>query len=765
MIGRRSSRALLWNFAHCSFNMTSTLASRNAPCPCGSGRRFKDCHGALRDATAPAAPASFPTDDRQSATTSAGAEIVALLARARIELDAGDNSAAITTCRAAVAQDSSNAAGWNLLGVALRSTDPYLAADAWRSALVVDPPNAEARFHLGNLHRERDEHQSAIAEYESALDAAPDNAAVLNNLGLALEASGERERALDCYRRVLAIDPSQTDALGNLANALFDRNDFSASAESYDRLFSIRTDLPVATLLRRAIALQKSRRLEESEACFRDAATRAPDDAQILTNIGSLCVEQARYGDAEAPLARAVELDSANPYALAMLAHARQHRCEWQGIGELFAALRRLLDSTTPGHPWGVAPFPLHAMPLSPPTHLRAARQWARTFHPGPLLPRPGVRAAPDGRLRVGFVSSDFRNHPVASLLTEVWERIDRGRLETFAYGIVPADTGPVGRRIAQSFEHFVDVSAEHVNDIAERIRSDGIAILFDLNGYTQNARPEIFALRPAPLQINSMGFPGTLGAAWYDYIHVDPFVAPAEMQPHYTEQFFHMPHAYVPSDTRRAPGGPAPTRSEVGLPDKPFVFCCFNNTFKLLPDVFAAWMRLLSAVPDSVLWLLGANADATTNLRREMKDAGVDPARLVFAPRVENAQHLARTAVADLFLDTSPYGAHTTTNDALLVGVPVVTYAGDTLASRNPGSQLRAIGLPDMVTSTLDEYQALALRLASDPRALAAVRVRLAENRATYPLFDMARYARDLEDGLLRLWRDYETGADTASR
>jgi predicted O-linked N-acetylglucosamine transferase (SPINDLY family) len=745
--------------------MTSPPASRNAPCPCGSGRRFKDCHGGWRDAAEPTAPASFPANDRPSATTPAGAEIVALLARARMELAAGENSAAITTCRAAVAQDRSNAAGWNLLGEGLRTTDPDQAADAWRSALAVDPPNAEAHFHLGNLYRERNELQTAIAEYESALGAAPDNAAVLNNLGLALEASGERDRALVCYRHVLAIDPSQADALGNLANAQFDRNDFSASAESYDRLFAIRTDLPVATLLRRAIALQKSHRLEEAEACFRGAAARAPDDAQILTNIGSLCVEQARYGDAESPLARAVELDPANPYALAMLAHARQHRCQWQGIGELFAALQRLLDATPHELSWSVAPFPLHAMPLPARTHLRAARQWARALHPGPLLPHRGVRAAPDGRLRVGFVSSDFRSHPVASLLTEVWERIDRGRLETFAYGIMPADTGPVGRRIAQAFEHFADVSAEHVNDIAQHVRSDGIAILFDLNGYTQNAKPEIFALRPAPLQINSMGFPGTLGADWYDYIHVDHFVAPAEMHPYYSEHFFHMPHAYVPSDTRRAPGGAAPSRSAVGLPDKSFVFCCFNNTFKLLPEVFAVWMRLLSAVPDSVLWLLGDNADATANLRREMNNAGVDPARLIFAPRVENAQHLARTAVADLFLDTSPYGAHTTTNDALLVGLPVVTCAGDTLASRNPGSQLRAIGLPEMVTSTFDEYEALALRLALDPGALASVRARLVENRSTYPLFDMARYARDLEDGLLRLWRDYETGAEAASR
>ena len=667
-------------------------ASRNAPCPCGSGKRFKDCHGGLRDAE-PGTAASLPVEDRASG-----------------------------------------------------------------------PSDAEAHFLAGNRYRELGQPRDAIAEYEAALDTAPDNTAVLNNLGLALEAAGERDLALDCYRRVLTIDPVQTDALGNLANVQFARSDFNASAESFDRLFAIRTDLPVATVLRRAIALQKSRRLEDAETCFRDAAARAPDDAQILTNIGSVCVEQARYGDAETPLARAVELDPGNPYALAMLAHARQHRCWWPGIGTLFADLQRLVDSSHE-HSWSVIPFPLLAMPLPAPTHLRAARQWARALHPGPLLPRPVAPAAPDGRLRVGFVSSDFRSHPVASLLTEVWERIDRSRLETFAYGVLPADRGPVGQRIARSFEHFSDVSAERISAVVKRIRSDGIAILFDLNGYTLNAKSHIFARRPAPVQINSMGFPGTLGADWYDYIHVDHFVAPAEMQPHYTERFFHMPHAYVPSDTHRAPVGALPTRSSVGLPAAAFVFCCFNNTFKLLPDVFAVWMRLLSAVPDSVLWLLDTNDDATANLRREMKNAGVDPSRLIFAPKVTNAEHLARIALADLFLDTSPYGAHTTTNDALLVGVPVVTCARDTLASRNPGSQLRAIGLPDMVTSTFDEYEALALRLASDPSALASVRARLVENRATYPLFDMARYARDLEDGLLRIWHDYETGTDTASR
>ncbi|HXX86222.1 MAG TPA: tetratricopeptide repeat protein [Casimicrobiaceae bacterium] len=689
------------------------MTNRNDPCPCGSGRRYKDCHGELK-----------PTLNLVATVSS---EVSALLERARKTLAAGD-----------------------LAG----------AESLWRQVLVADPDNAEANFYIANRRREAGDVQEAIAGYERALRSAPRNAGVLNNLGLALEAAGEGERALDCYEQVLAAEPEHPDALGNLANALYDRGKFEACASAYDRLFAIRSALPVPVLVRRGIALQKSRRLEEAEACFDEAARHWPDDAQVLTNLGSVRVALARYGDADAPLARAHELDAANPYTLSMLAHTRAQLCQWDGIGTLFAQLRDLLDAESAPGAWNVAPFPLAAMPLPASTLLRAARRWAQTFRsPSPAL-RPAPPAAPDGRLRVGFVSSDFRFHPVATLMTEVWEKIDRDRIDTFAYGILPEDTGPIGQRIRRSFEHFADVSADPVESIAERIRTDAVHILFDLNGYTQNAKPNLFALRPAPLQINSMGFPGTLGAEWYDYIHVDRFVAPPEAQPHYVERFFHMPHAYVPSDTTRAPQGPPPTRVECGLPAEAFVFCCFNNAFKLLPDIFAVWLRLLAAVPGSVLWMLDANPDARANLRHEMQRGGVASERLIFAPRVPNAQHVARNAAADLFLDTSPYGAHTTTNDALLAGLPVLTCTGETLASRNPGSQLRAIGVPELVTTSFTDYEAKALALAGNPQALAELRDRLARNRYTHPLFDMARYARDFEDGLLEIWKDYATAS-----
>jgi protein O-GlcNAc transferase len=699
--------------------MDSPPASRNAPCPCGSGKRYKDCHGALGSTAANAATAGEPNID-------------VLLDRARRALASGDRAG---------------------------------AESVWRQVLAADPDNAESNFHLANGLREAGDSRAAIAGYERALRAAPGNSAALNNLGLALEAVGEHKRAFECYEAVLGSDPHQADALGNLASALFERDEFQASAAVYDRLTAIRRELPVPIVVRRGMALQKSGRMDEAEASFREAAKREPDDVRILANLGSACIEQTHYRDADAALTRAFDLDPANAYVLSMLAHARAHRCAWSGISDLFATLEQFIATLPQSSAWNVAPMPLLAMPLSPQVLLRAAKRWGSAFVPKRALSNPVTKLGPDRRLRVGFVSSDFRLHPMASVIPELLERLDRTRLETFGYGLVTADTGPVGTRIANAFDHFIDVSTASATQAVERIRADGIAILFDLNGYTRNARPELFALRSAPLQINSIGFPGSLGMDWYDYIHADPFVAPAWAQHQYSERFFLMPHSYYPSDTVRAPQGPPPTRAACGLPSDAFVFCSFNNAFKILPEVFAIWMRLLAATPHSVLWLLEANADVRSNLQGEAARAGIASERLIFAPRVPNNEHMARYAAADLFLDTSPYGAHTTANDALLAGLPVVTCAGETFASRVAGSQLHAIGLPELVTTSFADYEALALSLARAPRQLAALRTRLAQNRHTQPLFDMARYARDLEDGLLCIWRDYETGAEAASR
>ncbi len=679
--------------------------ARNARCPCGSGKRYKDCHGALG---APPLPVS-QTDS--------------LLAQARHALSQGETAK---------------------------------AESAWRQALAIDPDDAEALFHLGNLERERGGHDLAVIHYRQALIRAPGHAGVLNNLGLAYEEQGDAAQAEACYRQVLAASPNHPDALANLANIQFGREDYAAAAATYQRAFAIRRDVPASVWVKRGIAQDRIHDMAGAEASFVEAARLAPDDLQIHVNLLTHQMGLARYAEAEPTLLRTLELDPGNPYALSMLAHARQQRCLWAGLDGLFAAVAGALEGPSHGDGrYTVNPFPLLAMPCDAKAQLLAAQRWAATVAP----PAPMARPAPmsDGkRLRVGYVSSDFREHPIAHLEVEHWERIDRGRIETFGYGLRAPDPGSMGRRISRAFEHFVDVSGESTEQIHRRIRADGIAILFDLNGYTARGNSRLMGLRPAPIQINAIGFPGTLGADWYDYILVDRFGAPEAMQPFYAERLWHMPHASYPSDTTRTPQGTPPSRAECGLPENGFVFCCFNKSFKILPAVFAIWMRLLHALPGSVLWLLASEAEATANLQREAVAQGIDPARLIFAPKVPQEQHLARHPAADLFLDTFPYGAHTTTNDALLAGLPVLTCAGETLVTRLAGSQLHAIGLPELVTGDFVEYEALALRLAREPQTLIALRARLVANRRTHPLFDMGRYTRDFEDGLEAIRRDF---------
>jgi protein O-GlcNAc transferase len=718
---------------------TLSAVSRTSRCPCGSGKRYKDCHGTLQAGRDPPARADSS------------------LREAQVAFAAGRHRDAAASLRRLLEFAPDNVAAWILLGECLKPTDDAAASEAWWRALDLDPENAEASFHLGNRLREQGEHVAAIIHYERALRSAPSHPAVLNNLGLALDEIGERERAESCYRQVLAVDPQHTGALVNLANLLSAREAIREANAVYDRLFAIRRDWPASVWIRRAMAQSQALDPNGAIESYREAARLAPDNIRVHVHLGTLYAQQGRYADGEATLQRALELDPGNRYALSMLAHARQQRCDWGGLDDLFAQIEHALEGENIETEFPCMPFATLAMPLSALAQLHAAQRWSRTIARGALPPRKEISAAPGERLRVAFATWNTRDRPTMHLSLEFWEKIDRSRLEMFAYSLRADDDNPFQRRAKAAFEHYLDVSQESVAAIAQRIREDRIAILVDRNGYTLNAREGIFALRPAPLQINCIGFPGTLGAEWYDYIFTDRFSVPEHLQRFYTERPLYMPHMAFPSDTARPPPGPPPTRAACGLPEFGFVFCCFNSSYKILPRIFAIWMRLLAAVPGSVLWLLDTSAEVRSNLRAEAKRAGIDPARLIFAPMVPVGAHVARNAAADLFLDSYPYGAHKTANDALLAGLPVITCAGETLASRIAGSQLNASGLPELITTSFAEYEALALRLATEPGLLDGYRERLRANRHTSPLFDMARYARDFEDAMLRIWAEHQ--------
>jgi predicted O-linked N-acetylglucosamine transferase (SPINDLY family) len=690
---------------------------RNDPCPCGSGKRYKECHGALR---------RTPVALARSAARE-------LFAQGRIE-------EAVRSARRAVELDSADAEGWTVLGLSLETTDPDAALAALKNAAAVAPQQPEAHFRIGDLLRRRGDYAAAIASYETAL-AMGTHPVLLNNIGLALQQEGRFEEAERHYRRALEQEPALVEANANLADLLRLRHRDADAAAWYARAAALNPN--VATVwLNLGVCQHRTGELANARASFERALALKPDDPQILVNLATTLNAGQRCAEALPLVEKAAALDPASAAALNLLLYVRQQICDWRDLDGLFEAQRASLRR--PDAP-PVAPHNLLALPYTPAELLDAARKWvAREIRVGHAATPP--RPTPiDGKLRIAYLGPDFRTHPLANLLTGVIEEHDRSRFEVFGYSLGPDDGSASRARFAAAFDRFIDVRAESFDATAQRIRDDRIAVLLDTSGFVVHARPEILALRPAPIQINCIGFAGTLGADFYDYILTDRFVSPPEQQANFAERFMYLPHCYLPGDARR-PLGPSPSRGECGLPESGFVFCCFNASYKILPPVFEVWMRLLHQLPGSVLWLLETSPTATHNLRREAELRGVSAQRLVFAPRVPLPEHLARHAAADLFLDTLPYNAHTTANDALFAGLPVLTCAGETFAGRVSASQLRAVGLPELVTHDLAAYEALALALARQPDLLAGYRARLRNNRDTEKLFDVQAYTRALE-------------------
>jgi predicted O-linked N-acetylglucosamine transferase (SPINDLY family) len=672
---------------------------------------------------------------------------------AHAALQRGDAAAAEALCRDALAHGHDGAAVWTLLAVALRPRDSDAAEAALRRALERDPRSVDAHFHLGNLRRNQQRFADAVNEYEEALRLAPGHASLLNNLGRALEGSGAYTRAEACYRDVLRAQPEHRQAMGNLIHALTRNREYDEALRLCERYLSAFADADATVWVDHGICLLRHLHDDaRAETSFRRAASLAPDDAPSLVNLGSMLLARGEYAGAADALARASGEGPFWLYASSLLALARQHLCAWNGLDALHARVAERIARSAPDECLA-NPLATLSMPLPPSAQRRVAEAWTRFSLPSASAVRPVTRPR-RSRLRLGYVSSDFRDHAIAYLLCEVWERHDRTRFETSAYSIGRSEGSPLRARIERAFDRFHDVFDETPSRTAQRIRDDGIDVLIDLNGHTRGARSEIFAMRPAPLQLSWLGYLGTQGVSWIDYIVTDRFATPDTLQPAFTERFLHLPDCYCPSDTRRDAAIAAGTRTDAGLPAHGVVFCCFNNTYKILPAVFDIWMRLLHSVPGSVLWLSPGEPTAMTNLRREAAARGVAAERLVFAAHVRLPEHLARHAHADLFLDTTPHNAGTTANDALLMGVPVLTCTGETMASRAAGSQLHAVGLPELVTESLEAYEARALTLARDTRLLAQLRGRLAAGRRTTPLFDMARFTRNLEAALLSVAR-----------
>ena len=728
-----------------------------------------------------------------------------------LAFQAGHPQAAADLIAQALAVEPADASAHANLGYALHVLGrPAQALESLERALALRPELLEALNNRGNTLSALGRHDESVASFDRALALRPDYVEAAYNRGNALHAAGRLADALAAYDAVIAARPDIAQAHNNRARVLQDQGRHDEALAGYDRavvlvpkylhaivgrgtarlalkqpaaaladfdaalridpqhagahegrgsaLFALRrADDAVAAFTRcldidgtrldariqRGNASYELRRYEDAIVDFDAVLAATPDVAGVVCNRGNALLELKRYDEAARAFERVQALDAAYPYALGKRLYAQAMACDWRELDVLVAQVQ---DGLAAGRPV-IEPFAYSAIATDP----FAARRCAELFAVDQFPPRPALVAAgqrrSSGRIRVGYLGGEFRNQATSILAAELFELHDKSRFEIVAFDNGWDDGSSLRRRMNAAFDEVVTIAALPDDAAAQAIAERRIDILVNLNGWFGLGRTGVFARRPAPVQVNWLGFPGTLGAPYLDVIVADDHVIPAGEEGAYVERVLRLPHSYQPNDRRRAIAAVAPTRAELGLPEAAFVFACFNNTYKITPATFASWMRILAAVDAGVLWLLQDNDAATANLRAAAQAHGIAAQRLHFAPRIRLDEHLARHACADLFLDTLPYNAHTTASDALWAGLPVLSCRGSTFPGRVGSSLLHALDLADdLLVDDVPAFESRAIALARDPAGLARVRARLAQARRTAPLFDTPAYARALE-------------------
>lgn len=636
-----------------------------------------------------------------------------------------------------------------LAAAALQNGELGRAVQLYDTVIARNGGPAEAYYKRGNALNRLGRWEAALADYDHAiaLDSGYGNA--FCNRGTVLGHLGHWSDSLASYDRALALNPADYLAYYNRGRALAELRRFDDAIASYDRAIALNSGYVEAYVNRGNVEQRLGRHAAAVES-YDKAIMLKPVFAEAFLGRGTSLQNQGRFEEAISSYDQTLALNPDEKYVVGMRRYAKAMICDWSGLE---AELGRLAAELKVRHPLS-SPFPVLAFFDSPPLHRLAAEIWVREECPAnDALGAIAARVRGD-RIRVGYFSADFRDHAVSLLTAELFETHDRSRFEVTAFAFGPRADYAVSARLERAFDRFVDVRDRSDREVALLAREFGIDIAVDLGGFTESARPQIFALRAAPIQINYLGYPGTMGAQYMDYLIGDRTVIPQDQQHHYTEKIIYLPGSYLPNDSTRSIADTKFTREDLGLPPAGFVFCCFNNSYKIGPDVFDRWIRMLRRTENSVLWLSANNPAAVRNLRREASLRGIDAERLIFAGRVASQpEHLARLRAADLFLDTLPYNAHATAVDALWAGLPVLTCPGHAFAGRVAASLLRAIDLPELIAATPTEYEALGAHLAANPAQLARIRQKLAHNRAVAPLFDTVQFAKNLEFAYIEVY------------
>lgn len=632
------------------------------------------------------------------------------------------------------------------------------ATDMFRRAATIRPDDLDVRYNLAVALSMSGEHGEAAENYERVLKTHPQHVAARNNYAATLLQNGHFADALRQYDELIRRGPTLPDAYNNRGMALQSLKRFEDALHDYDKAIALKSDFPEA-YVNRGNTLANLGRPDDALADFDKAIALRPEFADAYKNAGNIHSMRGSYNLALAAYDRALSLRGGDSEAESMRLSAKMRLCDWNNIDsdwlELLACVKRGLP---------IYPFVTLAASSSPDEQLRCARLFSKTSFPIADKPLWQGQVYSHDRIRIAYLSGDFREHAVTYLAAGLFEQHDRSRFEVTGLSFGADRDSPLRRRITNAFEHFIDVRHNSDQDIADLVRDLEIDIAVDLMGYTQNARTGILARRPAPIQVSYLGFLGTMGADFIDYVIADKIALPFDQQRYFIEKIVHLPDCFLVNDNRLAIAPHTPSRGDAGLPAEGFVFCSFNNSYKLTRPMFELWMRLLHTVEGSVLWLAEANPEMALNLRREAQRGDVDPRRLIFAPRLPLAEHLARQRLADLFLDTAPYNAGATAAAALWSGVPVLTVLGKTFVGRMAASMLHAVGLPELAAELLPDYEALASRIATEPALCASLKDKLARNRETFPLFDTARATRHIEAAYEAMWQAYRHGRPPAN-
>lgn len=588
----------------------------------------------------------------------------------------------------------------------------------YHKVLELDSKNIDAKFNIGNILIDTNKHSDAIFYFECVVEVQPNSDDAINNLGFLHLEMGNFEKAIEYLKTTISINPNNFSAFNSLGKAC-------------------------GILFRHAEALE----------FFEKTISLNPDCAEAHANRGLLLTELKRFEEALTSYNKALELRPDYEYLFGHQLSAKMHICEWLDFQANFENLSARINEGKKYSP----SFPVLALSDSLPVQRKCSETWVNGKYPFNAFLGPIQKYSRKNKIRVGYYSADFHNHATAYLMAELFEQHNRTSFEIIAFSFGPDSKDEMRQRLTKAFDQFLDVRLKSDKEIALLSRKMGIEIAVDLKGFTQNDRTGIFSFRAAPIQVNYIGYPGTLAAEYIDYIVADKTLIPTESQQHYAEKIIYLPNSYQVNDRNRKVADKVFTKEEMGLPNEGFVFCCFNNNYKITPQTFNGWIKILKAVEGSVLWLLEDNPIAKANLRKEAQARGLNPDRLIFAQRMNLPEHLARHRVADLFIDTFPYNAHTTASDALWAGLPVLTYMGESFASRVAASLLNAIELPELITTSQQQYESTAIELATNPEKLKAISDKLEHNRLTTALFDTTHFTTHIEAAYIKIYERYQ--------